>query len=189
MSENYSALLDRMGELLKEVEAFKKDVVLHDQRVKKDMLENTNLLSSQKEVLGNMKKDIDQSNMSYRMNLEEVAKYMQSTLLSNIDNHINKKIEEINRMMKPLVNRVVRFQDSVNDFEETIKDSLKRLQNVIDESDKLHENHSKELEKFTEELSDKKNIDNFIITDEETLEDLVRRILDEKLYPIIERIG
>jgi chromosome segregation ATPase len=189
MNDNYSALLKRLGELMSEIQEFKKEILEHEQKVNSDLIQNTDLMEKQKDLLNKVKLEISSRNNEYRMNLEEVTLYIKKELLSDIDKHINKKIEEIDHMMKPLVNRVIKFQDSVNDFENTISDSTTKLEDLVEESNRIFQNHIRELDKYTLELSDKKDSDNFIYTDEETLEDLIRRLLDEKLYPIIERIG
>ncbi len=189
MNENNSKLLNRIGELLIEVQEFKKDIIDQEKEVKKDIQVNSEFLSNQKDLLARMKREITEHNMEYRTNLEEITKYIQNTIMADLDNHINKKVEDINKVIEPLVNKVVKFQDSVNKFEKSLFLSTNRLNELVEESNTVYQNHLQELDRFSDELSDKKVMDDSIITDKETLEDIVNSLVGEKLDNIMEAIG
>lgn len=189
MTENNSKLLNRIGELLTEVQEFKKDIINQEKEVKKDIQVNSEFLSIQKDLLVRMKSEVTEHNMEYRTNLEEITKYIENTIMEDLDNHINKKVEDINKMIEPLVSRVVKFQDSVNEFEKTLYLSTDRLYDLVEESSKAYKNHVKEMDRFSKELSDKKEMENTIITTKEMILDIVNSLVGEKLDSIIRAIG
>lgn len=186
MSDNYSNLLIRIGELLKEVQEFKKNIISHENEVKKDIEENSKFMANQKDLLIKMKNEINEHNMEYKINPEEITKYIQNIILADFDKHINRKIVEIDKMIKPLVNRVVHFQDAVADLEKTVYDSMTGLRDMVEESNKTHREHAQELDRYSEELADRKVIEESVVTDIGTLEDIITRILNEKLDPIVD---
>lgn len=189
MNENYTDLLNRMGKLLEEVQRVKQEIVKQEDQIKEDIKNNTELLNTQVKVLNNLKNEIDQNNMKYKMDLGEVTDYLTKSLFEDIDYLLVNKIREIDKMVRPLTDKIKVFQESVDDLQKSVDESMIKLNDVISEANEAYDSHSQELEKYSDELSEKKDFENLVVTNEETLEDLISRLLDEKLYPIIERIG
>jgi hypothetical protein len=189
MDNNYSKLLTNIGELLNAVQEFKKDVIIHEKEVKRDIQVNSDFLVSQKDLLARMKSEVSEHNMEYRTNLEEITKYIQNKVLIDFDKHINKKIEDINNMIEPLVNKVVKFQDSVDNLEKVLSLSTIKLNDLVEQSNKIHLNHIKEMDRFSKELSSKKVIEDNIVTDKATLEGIVNSLVGEKLEKLMKGIG
>lgn len=188
MSNEYSNLMNRMGELLLEVQDFKNETINHENEVRKNIEINSDFLVRQKELLSKMKSEINLHNMEYRTNLEEVTKYIQNTIVSDMDKHINKKIEEIEKIIRPMESRVKQFQDAVNDIEKVVNQSMFKLGNIIQKSDEAFKKHTNTLDRFSNDLANRDSFADVIVTDKETIKETIEMNLNEKFQRIIEML-
>lgn len=179
MNESYSDLLKRMTDLLEEIRQLKSEIVSNEKKINSQLLENTDLLTKHKSLFKGLKEEIDKHNMSYRLNLEEVSKYVNDVLISDIDAHIKKKYDEMNEMIRPFALKIVKFQESVDDFEAIVSKSMDKLNNTLSKSRELYEKHTLELDRFSSEVAEKKNLDKYIVTNQEVMESIIKKLFVE----------